>query len=134
MSKAPITRLTGLDVQPNLNPTNGSSTPHGFYIPLLTTAQIALIPATELRNGLIVANSTTNALQVRLNGALRNVNTSLATATGEGLNGSPVILPSGTRAAVELVGNQITGFTYYDTTNNVLRVRNNAAWLTITAA
>lgn len=127
MSKAPITRLTGLDVQPNLTTTNGSSAAHGFYIPLLTTAQIATIPTTELRNGLLVANSTTNALQVRLNGALRNVNTSVATA-GAGLTGLPVILPTGTAVAVEVAANAIQGFIYVNSTANNIRLYNNAGW------
>lgn len=130
MSKAPITRLTSLDIQPN----STATVSHGFYIPLLTTAQIVLIPANELRNGLLVANSTTNALQVRLNGTLRNVNTSLATASGVGLDGSAVILPSGLRANVEVAANQVEGFIYKNATvgENNIRAYNAGGFRTVT--
>lgn len=132
MSKAPITRLTSLDIQPN----STATVSHGFYIPLLTTAQIVLIPANELRNGLLVANSTTNALQVRLNGTLRNVNTSLATASGVGLDGSAVILPSGLRANVEVAANQVEGFIYKNATvgENNIRAYNAGGFRTVTVA
>jgi hypothetical protein len=50
---------------------------------------------------------------------------------GVGLNGVPFILPSGARITVEVVANQILGFMYYDTTNNVVRLRTNLAWVTL---
>lgn len=57
------------------------------------------------------------------------------TEAGAGLTfGIPFILPSGTRVAVEVAANEIPGFIYYDTTNNVLRLRTNVAWVNFTVA
>lgn len=55
-------------------------------------------------------------------------------AAGAGLNGVPFILPSGTEVDVQVAANQILGFMYYDTTNNVIKLRTNAAWATIAVA
>lgn len=52
-----------------------------------------------------------------------------AIGTGVGLtSGIPIGLPRGPRAAVEVAGNQVNGFLYYDTTNNIARKYNNGAW------
>jgi hypothetical protein len=129
MPRSAITRING-GLQVAANTTNKNN---GFYAPQLTTAQRDVIPAATLVNGAIIYNTTTNTFQNYTNGAWNNVNSSVATA-GVGLvaGSSPVILPSGARATVEVAQNQIAGFTYYDTTNNVTRTRNNAAWVTIT--
>jgi hypothetical protein len=55
-------------------------------------------------------------------------------AAGAGLNGVPFILPSGTQGGVEVVANEIPGFMYYDTTNDAIKLRTNAAWVTFTLA
>ena len=129
MPRSAITRING-GLQVAANTTNKNN---GFYAPQLTTAQRDAIPAATLVNGAVVYNTTTNTFQNYTNGAWNNLNSSVATA-GAGLvaGSSPVILPSGGRAAVELLANEITGFTYYDTTNNVTRTRNNVAWVTVT--
>lgn len=129
MPRSAITRING-GLQVAANTTNKNN---GFYAPQLTTVQRDAIPAATLGNGAIIYNTTTNTFQNYTNGVWNNVNSSLATA-GVGLvaGSSPVILPSGTRAAVEVAANQIAGFTYYDTTNNVTRTRSNANWQTIT--
>lgn len=129
MPKANIPRLTGLSIQPDPSLPNH---PHGLYAPALPTATIAkLIPETtpggELRNGAIIYDTTTNTYKgyQSVNGAntFVNFNTGAVTAaTGIGLIlGSPLVLPQGTRLAVEVPANAIVGFTYYDTTGQVIR-------------
>ena len=129
MPRSAITRING-GLQVAANATNKNN---GFYAPQLTTVQRDAIPAATLGNGAIIYNTTTNTFQNYTNGVWNNVNSSLATA-GVGLvaGSSPVILPSGPRGTVEVPANQIAGFTYYDTTNNVTRTRSNANWQTIT--
>ncbi len=88
-------------------------------------------------SGEVYYNTVSNVVRARINGVWNTVNTSLQTATGVGLtSGTAFTLPAGTRAAVELAGNQVLGFTYYDTTNDVVRVWAGAvpAWKTVTAA
>src|ERR1700744_788265 len=103
MADLPITKLSGLDVQ-----FKSGETVQGFYVPAATTAQITTLTASpEMRNGVILYNSTSNIYQVYQNGALNYVNTSPITASGVGLNGgSPVILPSGAADTVEVQANE----------------------------
>lgn len=129
MPKAAISRSTGLDIQPDPKLT---SSVHGFYVPQLTTAQIANIADDELRNGLMTYNPTTNNYQFLRNSILVNVNTSSNQASGVGLNGTPFFFPSGVNAAVEVAGNQVENFAYRGTTSNTLRIYLNAGWHTIT--
>jgi hypothetical protein len=131
MPRSAITRING-GLQVATNTTNKNN---GFYAPQLTTVQRDAIPAATIVNGAIIYNTTTNTFQNYTNGVWNNLNSSVATA-GVGLvaGSSPVILPSGAAVDVEVGGNEIAGFTYYDTTNNVTRTRDNAAWLTITVA
>ncbi len=135
MGKAPITRYTGLDVQPD---PNLPSSVHALYAPKLTTAQSNLIKTTELRNGALIYNITTNTYQIyqSLNGvnAWFNLAASpITAATGVGLiSGSPVILPTGTAAAVEVAGNAIEGFIYRNSTAPNIRVYNSGGWHTVT--
>lgn len=60
--------------------------------------------------------------------------TAQTNAAGAGLNGVPFILPLGTTGNVEVAANQIPGFMYYDTTNNVIKLRTNAAWVSFAIA
>ena len=133
MPRSAITRING-GLQVAANATNKNN---GFYAPQLTGAQIAAIPAATLVNGAIVYNTTTNTFQNYTNGVWNNVNSSVATA-GVGLvaGSSPVILPSGARAPVEVAVNQIAGFTYYDAINNVIRTWKAGAnaWQTVASA
>jgi hypothetical protein len=162
-----ITKLTGLSVQPETVLTNGVLSPskiHGFYVPQLTAAQIALIPATELLSGGIVYNTSTGFLQtyssdddwvnislvggeagdvvveshaanpgtnvtgtiyyntasnqfiVRTTTTWNILFSSTSAATGVALtNGTPITLPSGPAATVEVAANQVVGFEYYNT-------------------
>lgn len=124
MTKAAITRVSNLEVSTSKTSNNG------FYAPRLTTAQITAIPASILVNGAIVYNTTTNRFQNYIDGAWNVLNSSVATA-GEGLTGTSVILPSGEENDVQVTANEIVGFIYYDTTNNVIKFRTNAAWATV---
>lgn len=181
MSKAPITRVSGLSVTPSSTNKN-----NGLYAPQLTTTQITAIPAATLINGAILYNSTTNLYQGYQSGALVNFPTSplaqggnlvvqssaadpaggssvageiyyntgstlfrvyqnavwsslyanITAATGVGLvpGNSPFSFPSGTSAAVEVAGNQVNGFIYYNTTTNLPRAYLNGAWTTLVAS
>lgn len=86
--------------------------------------------------GMIVYQTDIGAFKVYQNGAwaIMYNNTSAATGVGLTAGNNPFTLSSGTRAAVEVAGNQINGFMYYDTTNNVIRARVNALWVTVTVA
>jgi len=125
MSKAPITRLTGLDIQPNIN-----EPLHGFYIPQLTATQIIALGNTsplELRNGAIVYNTTTNTFQIY---------TSYITAAGITTSawlplGIPV-MTAAQGAFFEAV-NTIPGQMYIRSDTNVVRVYI-AAWRSIATA
>jgi hypothetical protein len=130
MPRSAITRVSSLAITPSSTNKN-----NGFYAPQLTTVQRDAIPASTLTNGAIIYNTTTNTFQNYTNGAWNNLNSSVATA-GVGLvaGSSPVILPSGASADVEVPANNITGFMYYNTTANTFKVRTNAAWLTVTTA
>lgn len=128
MPRSAITRING-GLQVAANATNKNN---GFYAPQLTTVQRNAIPATTLVNGAIIYNTTTNTFQNYTNGVWNNLNSSVATA-GVGLvaGSSPVILPSGADAAVEVPANQINGFIYNGTTSNTTRLRQNGAWVTV---
>ena len=126
MSDAPITKLSSLDISPDLHNKN-----NGFYAPQLTTAQRDAIPSNTIRNGGIIYNSDLRFFQVYQDNTWKNLNTSLDNASGAGLNGAPLLIPTGAEADVEVAGNEVQGFIYYDTTNNVLKLRDNAAWKTI---
>ena len=129
MPRSAITRING-GLQVAANTTNKNN---GFYAPQLTTVQRDAIPAATLVNGAVVYNTTTNTFQNYTNGVWNNLNSSVATA-GVGLvaGSSPVILPSGASAAVEVAANEIAGFIYYNTTLNTFKARTNAAWVTVT--
>jgi len=123
----------------------------GIYHPIATQAQIDAQFATNKtytdKNGIKRNNvdGTTfyNNTKYRYQG-IRGANpdgtkkvvdfyTIPANDSGVGLIGVPFILPVGARVDVEVANNQIVGFVYYDTTNNVVRLRNNATWVTIQA-
>jgi len=126
MTVPAITRINGgLEVVAK----SSATTNNGFYAPQLTTVQRDAITAS---NGAIIYNTDTLLFQVRQN-ATWNTLTSSSTAIGTGLvaGSSPVLIPSGTEAAVEVAANEVNGFTYYDTTNNVLTARIDGAWVVI---
>jgi len=126
MSRTAITRINGgLEVVAK----SSSTTNNGFYAPQLTTAQRDAITASD---GAIIYNTDTLLFQVSQNAAW-NTLTSSSTAIGAGLvaGSSPVFIPSGAKAAVEVPANAINGFIYYDTTNNVLTAYIGGAWLVI---
>jgi hypothetical protein len=101
-------------------------------------ANTGALPAAPA-NGMIVYQTDIGAFKVYQTGAsgagwgLLYGNVSAATGAGLVAGNSAFTLPSGTRAAVEVAGNQVNGFMYYDTTNNVIRTYKNA-WQTITSA
>ncbi len=124
MPKAPITRVSSMAVTPLSTNRN-----NGFYLPKLTATQIANIPAATLADGGMVQNTTTGWTQINKTAVWNNINYSVSTATGVGITaGSPSTLPSGVNATVDVAGNQVSGFMYYGTTSNTLRVYSGAAW------
>mgnify|MGYP006914501505 CR=1 FL=1 len=123
MPKPAITRVSNLEIT-----SSSTNKEKGFYTASLSTTQRDAITQT---NGSLIFNSTTGTFQGLKGGAWNNINTSVSTATGQGLNGTPFIYPSGARVAVEVAGNQVNGFAYYDTTNSVLRSYENNAWVNL---
>lgn len=127
-----ISRFTGINVQPESNDLGviNNSDLHGFYVPSLTTAQITTLVATpEMNNGAVIYDNVLNIFRVWQNGALYTLGTTNGTVTGVGLtSGSPFVFPQGPSAAVEVVANQVNGFTYYNTTANTMRIYFNGAW------
>ncbi len=129
-----ITNLTGLSVQPEANYSGDVLEPHAFYVPELTTAEIDLIAASELRDGAIVYDKTLEIHKVRQNDAWVNLVTSNST-TGAGLTpGVANIISNGAAVNVQVATNEVNGLVYYDTTSNTLKARVNGAWVTITTA
>jgi len=131
MPKPAITRVPNLAITPVSTNKN-----NGLYAPQLTTAQRDAIPAATLVNGAIIYNTSINLFQSYQNGAWYTLTTSPTTVTGVGLvaGSAPFILPSGTAAAVEVAANQVAGFMYYNTTANTVKLRTNAAWVTVQVA
>jgi len=138
-----ITNLSGLTITSDR--TNGTDDPYAtFAVSNVTTAQRDLLKnvtpyvvngnTVKVKPGTRIFNITLGTPQVFRNGEWETEFSVNTTATGAGLtNGTPFVYPSGTRVAVEVAANQINGFTYYDTTNNLLRTYKNA-WQTITSA
>jgi hypothetical protein len=127
---AQITSLSSLKIKPS-----DSNANNGFYLPPLTAAKIAAIPAATLVNGALIYNATTNVVQAYVNGAWVNLNFALATIGGGLTAGSPLVLPSGASAVVEaVVANQVNGFMYYNTTANTIKTWINNAFVTVTTA
>ncbi len=84
-------------------------------------------------NGEMYYNTTFGVVRIRLSGVWENLNASAQAATGVGIvSGTALTLPSGTKAAVEVAGNQVSGFMYHDSTNSRIRVWANGAWSTVT--
>jgi len=142
-----ITALSGLTI--TSDQTTGTNNPNAtFAVSNVTTAQRDLLQNVtpyvvnnvtyKVKPGTVIFNITTGFLQifdfVNNAGIWQNVLSINTTATGAGLtNGAPFVYPSGPRATVEVPGNQVNGFTYFDVTNTVLRTFKNA-WQTITSA
>ncbi len=142
-----ITALSGLTI--TSDQTTGTNDPNAtFAFPSVTTTQRDKLENVtpyvvnnftyKVKPGTVIFNITTGFLQifdfVNNAGVWQNIPSVNAAATGAGLaNGTPFVYPSGPKVAVEVDANQINGFTYYDTTNNLLRTYKNA-WQTITSA
>lgn len=131
MPKAAITRVGNFQVDPNYTRAKDK----GLYPPKLTTAQRDAIPVGTLTNAAIIFNTTIGLYQFYQNAAWYTMNGVLGTV-GVGLvaGSTPIILPSGPSAAVELAANNVAGFIYYNTTLNTVKLRTNAAWVTVTVA
>jgi hypothetical protein len=85
----------------------------------------------KVKNGTMIYNITSGLFQLFRNGQWENISTNITTATGVGLTSSPFSIPSGPRASVEVMANQINGFIYNDTTNNDVRGYINTQWMTL---
>ena len=103
-----------------------------FSIPSGPRANVEV--AANQVNGFIYNDTTNNDVRGYINTqwmTLFSVGTGVA---GIGLtNGAPLIYPTGPRLNVEVAANQINGFTYFDSTNTVIRTYK-GAWQTITSA
>jgi len=103
-----------------------------FSIPSGPRANVEV--AANQINGFIYNDTTNNDVRGYINTqwmTLFSVGTGTA---GVGLtNGAPLIYPTGPRLNVEVAANQINGFTYFDSTNTVIRTYK-GAWQTITSA
>jgi len=142
-----ITALSGLTI--TSDQTTGTNNPNAtFAFPNVTTTQRDKLENVtpyvvnnityKVKPGTVIFNITTGFLQifdfVNNAGIWQNVLSINTTAPGTGLtNGAPFVFPSGLRGNVEVVANQVNGFTYFDATNSVLRTYKNA-WQTITSA
>jgi hypothetical protein len=140
-----ITQLSGISITSDQY-TGANNQNATFAVASVTTAQrdklenvtpyiVGGNTNVRVKNGTRIYNITLGMPQIFRNGGWENEVSINTTATGVGLtNGSPFVYPSGTRASVEVAGNEANGFTYYDSKNNVLRTRKNGAWETITSA
>lgn len=108
-----------------------------LIVPIVANA--GALPAAPA-NGMIVYQTDIGAFKVYQTNASGAgwaiMYNNISTATGAGLaaGDNPFTLPDAARAGVEVVGNQVNGFMYYDTTNNVIRARVNGAWVSVTTA
>lgn len=103
-----------------------------FSIPSGPRANVEV--AANQVNGFIYNDTTNNDVRGYINTQWMTLFSVGTGAAGIGLtNGAPLIYPTGPRAAVEVAANQINGFTYFDSTNTVIRTYK-GAWQTITSA
>jgi hypothetical protein len=126
MSRTAITRINGgLEIVSNPSTTSNN----GFYAPQLSTAQRDAI---TVSNGAIIYNTTTLLFEIHQNGEWSTL-TSASVDVGAGLDAGspPVVIPSGSKASVEVAENELDGFMYHDTTNDVLTAYVGGAWLVI---
>jgi hypothetical protein len=103
-----------------------------FSIPSGPRANVEV--AANQVNGFIYNDTTNNDVRGYINTQWMTLFSVGTGAAGVGLtNGAPLIYPTGPRANVEVAANQINGFTYFDSTNTVIRTYK-GAWQTITSA
>ncbi len=112
MPKAPITRVSGLEITPS---TTNKNT--GLFLDAITTVQRDAIPTKTA--GLLISNSDTNTLQTYQSGAWTN----LTTAPGVAL-----YAPLSTTANAPAVED---GVIYYDTDTNQLTTGVNGAYVSV---
>lgn len=135
-----ITQFSGITI--TSNQTTGTSNRNAtLAIVNVTQAQRDLLQnvtpyvvngvTVKVKNGTMIYNITSGLFQLFRNGQWENISTNITTATGVGLTSSPFSIPSGPRASVEVVANQINGFIYNDTTNNDVRGYINTQWMTL---
>ena len=137
-----ITEFSGITITSDQY-TGTNNTNATFAVASVTTAQRDLLEnvtpyvvnavTVKVKNGTMIYNITSGLFQLFRNGQWENISTNITTATGVGLTSSPFSIPSGPRANVEVAANQVNGFTYFDSTNNVIRTYK-GAWQTITSA
>lgn len=103
-----------------------------FSIPSGPRANVEV--AANQVNGFIYNDTTNNDVRGYINTQWMTLFSVGTGAAGVGLtNGAPLIYPTGPRLSVEVAANQINGFTYFDSTNTVIRTYK-GAWQTITSA
>lgn len=125
MEKPKITRINGgFEIVANSTKKENN----GFFLPVLNTEQKDGI---QQKIGALIVHLDT--YKVYENGKWYTLNKSLDTVSGEGLapGSSPVVLPTGVKASVEVAGNELGGFIYYDAANAVNRTYVNGAWKTV---
>lgn len=102
-----------------------------FSIPSGPRANVEV--AANQVNGFIYNDTTNNDVRGYINTQWMTLFSVGTGAAGVGLtNGAPLIYPTGPRLNVEVAANQINGFTYFDSTNTVIRTYK-GAWQTITS-
>ena len=138
-----ITALSGLTI--TSDQTLGTNNPNAtFAVSSVTSAQRDRLEnvtpytvrgaSVKVKPGTRIFNITLGVPQVFRNGGWETEFSVNTAATGVGLtNGAPFVYPSGPRNEVEVTANEVNGFTYFDTTNTVLRTYKDA-WETITSA
>lgn len=85
-------------------------------------------------NGFAYYNTTGTNVRGYFHGVWTTIETTTNAATGVGLaaGNTPVVLPNGASGTVEVAGNQVNGFIYYNTTGTNVRAYVNGAWGTVT--
>ncbi len=97
----------------------------------LVLQSLAADPAVGV-NGEMYYNTNFGVVRIRLADLWENLNASRQTATGVGItNGTALTLPSGNKSLVEVAGNQVPGFMYYENGGDGIRAWINGAWVTV---
>lgn len=135
MPLPPVTRISTLEIyNPDYQGTADlapSDLPE-FIAPQITFAQAAVLP--NLQDGMIFYATDLNVYFFRQNGAWVQLNPVVAVYTDvPALVGYLPKIPSLTTDQINSIDGPVAGLIAYDSDLNVLKLRTNAAWLTVTA-
>lgn len=112
-----------------------SSTDLPGFLVVPVVANTGALPAGAVA-GMIVYQTDINTFKIYQEGVWAILLGSTSTATGAGLaaGNQAITYPSGSNVTVEVVDNEVNGFTYYGTTSNNLRSRVNSGWSTLVSS